>query len=379
MINIAMSVVFEGSALYLKNKLGISILTIGIMEGVVETISYIIRIFSGVFSDYIARRKPIIICGFILLTFSKILLYFSNTFLHVFYARTIDSLGHGIQTSPREAIISENANGKNIGKCYGFKQSVSVLGYTIGGILGSFVLFITNNNFNIMFLISSIPALLGIFVLTIYVREPKKSISNANKFSIKSITKLDKIFWIIIINIFFMMLGRCSEIYFAIYACEKLSLNLSCGPTITMTYNIVSIIIAYITGINLDRYNKFYIFGFCILFLLISHILFFISSNLIMFYVGICLWGIHMGMTHITIATIINKFSGSNIKATCFGIYYSTIALSTFIATTISGFIANYNQNLIFLYGIVMSILSLCLFILSMKFFIIPQNLKYND
>ena len=81
LINLATSVVFSGSALYLKTVLGVAVSTIGVIEAVVEGVAYGIRVFSGIISDYFKKRKILMIIGFIMLTISKPLLAFSKTFI----------------------------------------------------------------------------------------------------------------------------------------------------------------------------------------------------------------------------------------------------------------------------------------------------------
>ena len=368
LINTATAVVFEGTALYLRTAFSVSLSYIGILEGVVETISYFVRIFSGVVSDFIKKRKPVILTGFILLTLSKPLIAFAGSAMQVFIARSADSLGHGIQTSPREAFIADVSDKKHLGKCFGFKQSLSVIGYTIGGLFGIITLKLSNNNFKLMFLIATIPAIFGILTCVFFVNESKKTIYNRDcSFNLKFLKGIDKSFIVLMLCVFMMMLGRFSEVFLSIYACEKLSLSLSYGTSITMTYNIVSVFSAYIAGRFLDKIDKTKVLLCSILFLIISHLIFLISKNLTFFFIGIAVWGIHTGMNHITIATMISTKSAQNIRATCFGVYYVVIAISTFLATTTAGIISSINQRWIFVYGCIASVISLVLVLFFRK------------
>ena len=109
LINAATAVVFSASALYLKTVLAVSITYIGTLESVVEGIAYFTRTFSGVLSDYFRKRKWFMVFGFALLTISKPMLAFSNTYIGIFISRTVDRLGNGLQASPRDALVSDLA------------------------------------------------------------------------------------------------------------------------------------------------------------------------------------------------------------------------------------------------------------------------------
>ena len=152
LINAATVVVFSASALYLKTVLAVSITYIGTLESVVEGIAYLTRTFSGILSDYFRKRKWFMVFGFALLTISKPMLAFSNTYMGIFISRTVDRLGNGLQASPRDALVSDLAQKEIKGTCYGFRQSLGLIGSTIGGLLGILVMRQSNNDFKLLFL-----------------------------------------------------------------------------------------------------------------------------------------------------------------------------------------------------------------------------------
>ena len=117
LINLATSVIQSGSAVYLKAVLGIAVSTIGVIEAVVECVANTVKIFSGIISDYLRRRKWLMVFGFVLLTISKPLIAMSKNISSIIVARTIDRIGNGIQASPRDALISDAAPKETKGAC----------------------------------------------------------------------------------------------------------------------------------------------------------------------------------------------------------------------------------------------------------------------
>ena len=106
-----------------------------------------------------------------LLKFLKKLLAFSKTFGTVLASRTIDRIGNGIQASPRDALISDVSPEKSKGTCYGLRQSLAVLGSTLGGLFGIAIMKLTNNNFELMFILAGIPAVMAVIILLLFVKE----------------------------------------------------------------------------------------------------------------------------------------------------------------------------------------------------------------
>src|SRR5512141_1589990 len=73
--------------LYLAVGLGASTVTIGIIEGVAEATALIVKVFSGVVSDWFRRRKPIVVLGYSLAAVTKFVFPLAPTLGWVVAAR----------------------------------------------------------------------------------------------------------------------------------------------------------------------------------------------------------------------------------------------------------------------------------------------------
>ena len=119
LMNISFVMAYSFSGLYLKHILGASAVGIGVLEGFCEMISHLMKLFSGMLSDFFRRRKGIMVVGYIFSVLSRPLLAISNSFILVFSARMMERFGNGVQASPRDAIIADVAPRKRIGASYG--------------------------------------------------------------------------------------------------------------------------------------------------------------------------------------------------------------------------------------------------------------------
>ena len=57
--------------IFMTTVLGTSVLAIGLVEGVAEATAAVLKVFSGVISDRIGRRKPLVALGYGLAAASK--------------------------------------------------------------------------------------------------------------------------------------------------------------------------------------------------------------------------------------------------------------------------------------------------------------------
>jgi hypothetical protein len=95
---------------FMVQVLGISIASVGLIEGMAEAANSLVKIVSGVASDWIGRRKPLLVLGYTLSAITKTIFPIAGTALAVWAARVIDRLGKGIRDAPRDAFADQQAH-----------------------------------------------------------------------------------------------------------------------------------------------------------------------------------------------------------------------------------------------------------------------------
>ncbi len=151
-------------------RIGATPAIVGLIEGLAESTASLIRVFSGYFSDRLQERKPLTILGYSASTMGKILLYLATGWPLVLAARLTDRFGKGIRTAPRDALIADSSEPTQRGHAFGLHRALDSAGASVGVIV-AYVLFVSmHDDFSAVFLVSIIPAILGIFAL-FFVRE----------------------------------------------------------------------------------------------------------------------------------------------------------------------------------------------------------------
>ena len=344
LINLATSVIQSGSAVYLKVVLGIAVSTIGVIEAVVECIANIVKIFSGIISDYLRRRKWLMVFGFILLTISKPLIAISKNVSSIIVARTIDRIGNGIQASPRDALISDAAPKETKGACYGLRQSLAVVGSTLGGVFGMTVMKLSGDNFQLLFVLATIPAILAVVILIFFVTENlnHKQKIDRRKIRIHDMKALGKRFWILMLVVAIFMAARFGEFFISLHACENLGMKKAYLFLITIIFNMFTTLSAFPTGKLSDRMSKINLLFIGIAVLFVSDICIGCANNLIWIWIGAALWGIQRGISEGIFAILISDYVPKELRGTGFGVYYITVSVSAFCANAIAGGVSQY-------------------------------------
>jgi hypothetical protein len=163
--DISTEMVYPLLGLYLSTQLGAGPAILGLIEGVAESLASLLKLFSGQLSDKIGRRKPLAISGYAASTLGKVLLFFSASWLWVFWGRVADRFGKGIRTAPRDALISQSVPAGKQGFAFGLHRSLDTAGAVIGVVLAYYFIVTFAGNFQAVFLWSLIPAALGVAVL----------------------------------------------------------------------------------------------------------------------------------------------------------------------------------------------------------------------
>ncbi len=164
---------------FLSLTIGASPAVVGLIEGAAESVSSLLKLFAGHFSDRRGKRKIFVVFGYALSGFTRPLLAFAGSWSQVLGIRLTDRVGKGVRSSPRDAMIADTVRIEERGLAFGFHRAMDHTGAVIGPLIG-FVFLIyfassqtspTAGDFSKIFLAASIPALAAVFVAIVFVKE----------------------------------------------------------------------------------------------------------------------------------------------------------------------------------------------------------------
>ncbi|MFM8269091.1 MAG: MFS transporter [Pseudomonadota bacterium] len=346
---------------FLVSVLGASVTSLGFLEGLSQGTALVLKVLSGPFSDWLKKRKPVVVTGYLLGALSKPLFAMAHSIGFVYVARLIDRMGKGIRGAPRDALIGDIVDPTIRGKAYGLRQSLDTAGAFIGPVIAIFLMWISHNNYRFVFWFAPIPAFLAVLLLVFGVKEPEVSRSHnvTAQLSFRNLRQFGAAFWWVVGVGSIFQLARFSEA-FLILRTKELGLGLEWSPLVLIVMNLVYSFSAYPAGhlSDLMKRDRILIVGLAVL--ILSNLVLALSSNLISVFFGIALWGLHMGLTQGILAALVSDHSPAYLRGTAYGFFNLASALSLLLASTLAGILWDeYGSKTTFLVSAGFSLLSL--------------------
>ena len=353
--------------IFLVTGLGVSVLTLGLIEGFAEGLASVIKAFSGALSDYLKKRKILIVIGYGLSTITKPFFALASTATWIFAARFVDRLGKGIRGAPRDSLIADSTSTKIRGTAYSLRQALDTLGALLGPIFAIIILYLTTNNFRLVLWFAVIPAVLCIVILIFGVKDStlKKNISRKKSyFLFKNFLKITPVIWLFFLAVFILNLGHFSEAFLLLRS-QEIGIEISFIPIVFVVMNAAYAIVAVPFGHLADKVGFFILIVYGFLILVLSDIILALTNSVGWMFVGIIFWGIHLGMTQGLLLAMIAKLSPLELRGASFGLFHAITGVALFIASLIAGYLWQYyNSGLIFFVSAIITSVGITFFIL---------------
>ena len=155
---------------YLRQVLGASAVSLGIIEGVAEAVNSALKLVSGRLADRRAERRPIVIAGYTISSATRPLIALTTSWPQVLLIRALDRTGKGIRGAPRDAMLSRFATPTTRGRIFGFHQAMDHVGAIVGPLIATVFLFFLPNRYRLLFALTAIPGALAVAML-FFVKE----------------------------------------------------------------------------------------------------------------------------------------------------------------------------------------------------------------
>ncbi|HBU8666287.1 TPA: MFS transporter [Klebsiella oxytoca] len=324
--------------LFMATTLGASVIIIGIIEGVAEATALMLKVFSGVISDYVGKRKGLALLGYGLGALSKPLFAIAPTSGMVFSARMIDRIGKGIRGAPRDALVADVTPPEIRGAAYGLRQALDTIGAFLGPLLAVALMFLWDNDFQSIFWVAAIPAVLSIALLGFGLKEPNTSVvqKRTNPLRRENLKKLSAAYWWVVAIGSIFTLSRFSEAFLVLRA-QQMAIPLFAIPLVMVAMNLVYSLTAYPFGKLSDRMSHSKMLQWGLLVLIAADIVLALSSHWSTLLAGVALWGIHMGMTQGLLAAMVAHTAPPELRGTAFGMFNLMSGIALLLASAGAG------------------------------------------
>jgi len=351
-------------------EIGGTALALGIITGVTSALSNILKGISGWLSDKFNRRKPFVVTGYAISNLSKPFIGIIPSWQYVLGMKTIDRVGKGIRTSPRDALISFHALKK--GKSFGLHRSLDTLGAVIGSLIASLLLFL-GSSYTFIIFFSIIPGVIAI-ILLMPVKEVRLE-DSASKFDEEKEVldeKFSKSFFKLIVVLGVIEFASLDVAFLIIRAADFIPDEMVfLIPIFYLILNIVYALFSPLSGHISDKLGRKPVIVAGLSILLASCIILAFPFNVSM-YSGILIliifimYGFYMAFVDPISRAYIADLVGKKKRGRAYGYYYLSIGLISMIETVIFGFIYdNFSFTWAFLYISLLLIICVIIFIFT--------------
>lgn len=326
--------------LFMVTTLGASALMVGIIEGLAQSTALIVKIFSGMLSDYLGKRKWLAVTGYALGAFTKPVFALASNIDLVLTARLLDRVGKGIRGTPRDALVADLTPPEVRGAAFGLRQSLDSVGAFVGPLLGVGLMLLWANDFRAVFWVAVIPGMLSVALLVFGVSEPESAPTSkrTNPLVIANLRRLDSRYWWVVGIGSIFTLARFSEAFLILRAQDS-GIPIAYIPLVLVLMSIVYALSAYPFGHLSDQVSRYKLLGYGLVMLLVADMVLAIDGHWSVLLLGVVLWGLHMGATQGILAALVADTAPADLRGTAFGFFNLASGLALLAASVIAGWL----------------------------------------
>ncbi len=346
---------------FLVSGLGASMMAVGLIEGLAEATALIVKVFSGAWSDWLGKRKPLALLGYGLGAASKPLFALATSTGMVLGARLIDRVGKGMRGAPRDALVADLVHPDQRGAAYGLRQALDTVGAFLGPLLAVALMLAWADDFHAVFWVAVIPGLLSVALLALGVQEPERppAARRVNPIRRENLRLLAPAYWWVVGLGALFTLARFSEAFLVLRA-QQGGLSVAWAPLVLIAMNVVYSVGAYPFGQLADRVSRGRLLALGLAVLIAADLALAAADRGPLLWAGIALWGLHMAATQGLLATLVADTAPPDLRGTAFGVFNLASGLALLVASALAGWLWDrFGGASTFVAGAVISALAL--------------------
>ncbi|HJV62089.1 MAG TPA: MFS transporter [Albitalea sp.] len=326
--------------IYLTTVLGLSVTTVGLIEGIAEATASMMKLISGTLSDRFASRKPLTLLGYGLAALTKPIFPLAETAFGVVVARFVDRVGKGIRGAPRDALVADVTPPEQRDAAYGLRQTLDTLGAVLGPLLAMGLLLWWGHRLRDVLWVATVPAVVCVALLAFGLEEPKQHAARtreASRFRWAALREFPPGFAALIVVSALFAVARLSEAFLVLRA-QELHLPLPAIPLVMIVMSLAYASSSYPAGLlGAQRGRHGGLLAGMVL--LIGAYAALAWSSPLGLWLGAALYGLHMGMTQGTLAAAVAESSPAALRATGFGIFHFVTGVFQLAGATFGGWL----------------------------------------
>ncbi|MBI3610355.1 MAG: MFS transporter [Nitrospirae bacterium] len=327
---------------FLATVLGAGPAALGIIEGIAESTASLLKLASGFISDRVHRRKNWVVGGYVLSNAARPLIGLTTIWTGVLALRFIDRIGKGVRTSPRDALIAESTPIEYRGKAFGFHRAADHAGAVVGPLLATLLIVLFQYDLKTIFILSVIPGLLAVAVLSAGVKETPIEARPAARHEPLQIRRAWREMPIplrrFVLLLFLFTLGNSTDAFLLLKA-QRLGVSVAMIPILWTVLHIVKMGSSVPGGILSDRWDRKGVIVMGWIVYAATYAGFAIADSAWQAWALFMIYGLYFGLTEGAEKTLIADLAPAHLRGSAFGLYNLMIGIGALPASLLFGWV----------------------------------------
>jgi MFS family permease len=249
--------VFAVLPLFITVGLGAPALAVGLVEGIGDGASTVVKLWSGWYSDRVAWRKRMAVGGYGATVFGLGLLVAVTSWPQIIVARTLAWMGRGLRQPIRSAMLAGSVEKQDFGKAFGFHEALDTAGALVGPAV-AFALLSTGSGFRTIFWVAVVPGVLCVVLFALITRDPRRN--RPEPVSLR--VPMPPGFWRLMAPVAIFGVGNFATAFFTLRAVQLVQPELSRPAALAaavgfyLAHNAVGAAVSFPAGWLADRIGK---------------------------------------------------------------------------------------------------------------------------
>jgi MFS family permease len=321
--------------------LGASSALLGLIEGTADGLSSFAKLYSGLYSDRLRRRKPLAVVGYFVTASAMASFALATQWWHIFIARVLGWVGRGARSPVRSVLLTEATSPATYGRAFGLERAMDSVGAIIGPLLslGLVALF----GLRTMFALTLVPGICAALLIALLVKErPHQPKPTARlRGSIKALPGEFKEY---LVGVGIAGIGDFSNTLLILWATQAWTerFGLSQAARLAMLfyvgYNVVYTVSCYVSGVLADRFAKHWVLAIGYSFAIVPAIALLLpGDSLLKFAVVFGVSGLYMGVWETLENSTAAAILPSEVRGVGFGVLATINGIGDFVSSFLVG------------------------------------------
>jgi len=321
---------------FLTSVLGAGALALGLIEGMADAVSSVLKLLSGRWADRSRRRRPFVLIGYGITAIARPLVGAATAASHVLAIRVTDRVGKGIRTSPRDALISESVEPSQRGAAFGLQRAMDHAGAVAGPLIAAGYVAWISTDVRTLFWLTAIPGAATLLVLWLGVNETGSAAAARPADESRSEPADARRLARFLLPLAIFTLGNASDVFLLLKAGGERT-PLVTLPLLWVGLHVVKMLTSVPGGWLADRLGRRPVIAAGWIFYAAIYAGFAFAESTAGIAGLFLAYGLYHGLTEAAERALVSEIAPKRAQGTAFGWYHFTLGMATLAASVLFG------------------------------------------